>query len=112
MATVEECRSALEGLAARLASVDVGARRRHSLDRSLSCQVTDLRVAFSGRLVDGTLRDLQQVADPAAKIKLATSSDDLLALTRGSLSFPRAWADGRLTIDASMFDLLKLRSLA
>jgi len=112
MATVEECRVALEDLAARLASVDEGVRRKHSLDRSLSCQITDLGVSFSGRLVDGTIRGLRQAPDPAAKIKIATSSDDLVALTRGSLSFTRAWSDGRLKIQASMFDLLKLRSLA
>lgn len=112
MATVEECRAALENLAARLASVDEGMRRKHSLDRSLSCRVTDLGVAFSGRLVDGTLRGLEQVPNPAAKIKIATSSDDLVALTRGSLSFTKAWADGRLKVDASVLDLLKLRSLA
>ena len=39
------------------------------------------------------------------------TSDDLLKLTSGELSFAHAWASGRLRVDANVFDLLKLRSI-
>lgn len=111
MATVDECEKALVGLAQRLASVDPELRRRHSLDRSLSCTVTDLDVIFSGNLTDGSLDHISRTPLPAAQIRLTVRSDDLVALTAGSLSFPVAWASGRLKIDASMMDLLRLRSM-
>jgi predicted lipid carrier protein YhbT len=111
MATVEECRIALDSLAARLVEADPDSRRRHTLDRSLSCHVRDLKVDFSGQLVDGVLQDVHQVADPAAKIKLTIGSDDLVSLMGGRLHVASAWASGRLKIDASVTDLLKLRKL-
>jgi putative sterol carrier protein len=39
------------------------------------------------------------------------ASDDLLALTAGELDFTRAWASGRVKMEASIRDMLKLRSL-
>ena len=45
------------------------------------------------------------------QVKLSANSDDLIALIEGRLSVPTAWATGKLKIDASMLDLLKLRSL-
>jgi hypothetical protein len=39
------------------------------------------------------------------------SSDDLVALMAGDLSFTNAWSSGRVKVDASVFDLLKLRNL-
>ncbi|KDN82466.1 hypothetical protein KCH_57590 [Kitasatospora cheerisanensis KCTC 2395] len=50
---------------------------------------------------------------PAAKadIRLTTTGDDLVALVDGRLPFPTAWATGRLKLDASFLDLLRLRSL-
>ena len=50
MATDEECRAALERLAARLATVDGDEHRHQSFDRSMSCFVPDLKVTFSGAL--------------------------------------------------------------
>jgi len=111
MATVEQCRAALDRLAQRLAAVDHDTRSKKALDRTLSCHLTDLGVDFRGRLAGGTLTDIEQAPDPRAKIKLASTSDDLVALTDGTLSFPTAWSSGRLKVDASIFDLLKLRSM-
>jgi putative sterol carrier protein len=39
------------------------------------------------------------------------TSDDLLKLVDGELNMASAWASGRVKIDASVFDLLKLRSV-
>jgi predicted lipid carrier protein YhbT len=114
VASVEECRAALDHLGERLSAVDPDVRTRHALDRRLSCQVPDLQVTFVGQLRDGRLHDVSIVEDDSpveAQVRLTVGSDDLVALTHGRLSFGAAWARGRLKIDASMLDLLRLRIL-
>jgi len=46
-----------------------------------------------------------------AHIRLTTRSDDLVALAADPGSFGRAWLSGRLKVNASLFDLLRLRRL-
>jgi putative sterol carrier protein len=48
---------------------------------------------------------------PKADIRLTMSSDDLMALTAGELSFAPAWASGRIKLEAGLRDMLRLRSL-
>jgi alkyl sulfatase BDS1-like metallo-beta-lactamase superfamily hydrolase len=111
MASIEECEHAFHGLAAKLAGADPGTRQKASLDRSLTCRLRDLDVIFAGRLRDGKLLDIRQVDKPDAQVRMTMSSDDLLKLVAGELSMASAWATGRVKIDASVFDLLKLRSV-
>jgi hypothetical protein len=111
MATMEQCRRALETLAERIGAGAAEGRQAASLDRSLSCFLTDLDDGFHARLVGGELLNITEGHDPKAKIKLSVSSDDLVSLTAGDLSFAQAWASGRVKVDASVFDLLKLRTL-
>jgi predicted lipid carrier protein YhbT len=111
VATVEQCEAALRGLAERLASVDPETRKKYVVERTISCRIPDLGVIFRGRVDEAGLSDLEQVDEPAAQVRLSASSDDLLALTEGRLGVPAAWATGRLKIEASVLDLLKLRSL-
>ncbi|HTJ31662.1 MAG TPA: SCP2 sterol-binding domain-containing protein [Dactylosporangium sp.] len=111
MATVDECRAALQKLAERLASNAAHAREKLDFDRTLACRVTDLDVAFHGRLSGGQIIDLTDGDDPRAKIKLTSSSDDLVELVNGRLNVMSAWTSGRIKIDAGMMDLLKLRKL-
>jgi hypothetical protein len=111
VASVEDCRAALARLAAHLAANAVEVRDRVGLDRAMVCRVTDLRVAFRGRLVGGELRDVAEGDDPDAKIKLSAASDDLIAMVDGELDFARALATRRISVSANPFDLLKLRKL-
>jgi hypothetical protein len=110
MATVDECRDALHGLAARM-DANVERAGKIDLDRPLACTITDLGVAFHGQLTGGRLRNLTDGDDPDAKIRLISSSDDLVAMVSGDLDLPKAWASGRITVRANPFDLLKLRKL-
>jgi alkyl sulfatase BDS1-like metallo-beta-lactamase superfamily hydrolase len=110
MATVDECRTALHQLAARL-DANAAAKQRIDLDRPLACTIKDLGVHFHCRLKDGRLVDIQDGDDPKAKIRLTTTGDDLLALVGGELDLARSWASGRVSISANPFDLLKLRKL-
>ena len=111
MATIDECMTALRSILGPLAAHEAAA----GLDRSLSCRLTDLDQVVLGRLAGGSVRDLHAVADgasvPRADIRLTMTSDDLLALTRGELSFGSAWAAGRVRFEAGLRDMLRLRSL-
>ena len=111
MATLEQCMTALEGFVGKLAAAE-GAR---DLDRSVSCRLTDLQQVVQGRLALGSVHDLAALPDgptvPKADIRLTMSSDDLLALTAGQLSFGPAWASGRVKLEAGLRDMLRLRSL-
>jgi hypothetical protein len=111
VATIDECMTALRGILGSLAAHEAA----QGLDRSISCRLTDLGQVALGRLAGGTVRDLHAVADdasvPRADIRLTMTSDDLLALTRGELSFGRAWSSGRVRFEAGLRDVLRLRSL-
>jgi hypothetical protein len=111
MATDEQCRAALERLAARLATVDGEERRHHAFDRSMSCLVPDLGVTFSGALSDGHITGITTEPAPKAQVRLTVASDDLVALTDGELDFGKAWLSGRIKVEASIRDLLQLRSM-
>lgn len=114
MASVDDCRRALAGLAARWDAVDADVRARTAPDRTMSLFVSDLEVTFVGRLHEGHLVDVDVAVDgepEPAQLRLQCSSDDLLALTDGSLHPVAAWATGRLRVDASPLDLIRLRSM-
>ena len=110
MATVDDCRTALHGLAAKLAA-NGEARGKLDLERTLACRVPDLGAAFRGRLSGGRLLDIADGDDPNAKIALTAQSDDLVALLTGKLDVTRAIASRQISVKANPFDLLKLRKL-
>ncbi|GAA1520576.1 hypothetical protein GCM10009730_29820 [Streptomyces albidochromogenes] len=115
MATTEECRGALDTLSDNLARADDdGVRSAAALDRSLSCHITDLDVTFTGRLADGRI-DVRDTHDgpprERAEIRLAMTGDDLVAMVDGELNFARAWASGRVRLEAGLRDLIRLRKL-
>lgn len=56
MATIDECRVALDQLSGNLAQADGNVRGAAALDRSLSCHITDLDQTFTGRLDGGRIR--------------------------------------------------------
>jgi hypothetical protein len=113
VATVEQCEQALHRLADRLAEADAG--HAPKLDRRMSCTLPDLGVTFTGELTGGRLLDIAQVpragAQPDAQVRLILSSDDLVALVDGTLKMAPAWASKRIRIEASVLDLVKLRSI-
>ncbi|MFI7321505.1 alkyl sulfatase C-terminal domain-containing protein [Streptomyces venezuelae] len=114
MATMAECRTALDKLSDNLASADGDVRSAAALNRSLSCRITDLDVTFTGRLENGRITVLDSHPGPPrekAEIRLAMSGDDLLAMVDGELNFAKAWASGRVKLEAGFRDLLRLRSL-
>ncbi|MDX3850646.1 sterol-binding protein [Streptomyces sp. AK02-01A] len=114
MATKEECRGALDKLSENLARADGKVRTAAGFDRSLSCHITDLDITFAGRLTGGRIVVAGTLDGPPrgkAQIALAMAGDDLVTLVGGELNFARAWASGRIRLDASFLDLLRLRAL-
>src|SRR5580692_11557940 len=92
MATVEECRKALESLAGRISQLDPETRAAHLADRSMSVTVTDLGVTFVTQLgVDGAgpVTEAPAGADPA-NIRFRTQSDELIAIAAVPCRFDRA----------------------
>ena len=112
MATVKEARTALERIATRLTDVDSAELARHVVERTISCRVPDLDVVFLTRIHEGGLDDFQ-LADSTngAQVRLTVNSDDLVALADDELGVARAWASGRLKVEASLSDLLRLRRM-
>jgi len=109
VASLAECLAAVGELATRLGDPDNPTRGLP--DRTLGCVLTDLDVTISGRFDNGRLVDVGTDPRPRAQIRLTTTSDDLVALTRGELDFAHAWARRRVRLDAGLGDLLKLRAL-
>jgi len=111
MATVEECRQALDTLSERMAAHAAELSGKVSIDRPMVCRLRDLGMAFHGRLKDGVIMNIEPGDDPKARITLELTSDDLVALVAGRLDFARSWASGRLSVKANVLDLVKLRKL-
>ena len=115
MASVQDCEQALHTLAERVAGLDPEVVSKHGVDRTVSCAVPDLGVVFLAQAGPHGLHDLRcERADPPpspAQVRLTARSDDLVALLQGRLSPAAAWATGRLRIEASVLDLLRLRAL-
>ena len=111
MATAEECRQALERLTGQIQEMDPADRAAYLVDRDISCTVSDLGVTFLTHLgPDGASPvTVANGSDGQAQVRFTTKSDDLLALADDPGSIGRAWLTGRLKVQASIFDLLRLR---
>lgn len=114
MATIEECRAALTRLSDNMRHAEGDVRAAAAMDRSVSCRITDLDVTFLGRLTGGRIEVHDTLKGPPrekAQLRLALKGNDLLALVDGELHFARAWASGRVKLEAGLRDLFHLRKL-
>lgn len=107
MASKAECETALRSLVDAVSTLEPEVRRKYVVDRTVSCRVIDLDVTWTAHLTEDGLVDLCTDA-PKAQVRLSVSSDDLLALVEGRLAVPTAVATGRVRVQASPFDLLRL----
>ncbi|OHV29735.1 MULTISPECIES: SCP2 sterol-binding domain-containing protein [Pseudofrankia] len=111
MADRKQCETALHGLAARLDQLTArGGRPPRAPNRTLMCRLPDLGTSYVAELRGGCLRGIAEGAH-ASQITFTLSSDDLIAITEGRLSVTSAWTSGRLRVEASVRDLLRVRSL-
>lgn len=112
MANEEECRAALAQIAGRLTELDEKEFAQHVVERTISCRIPDLDLIFQTRLHAGGLDPFERTSDAkAAQVRITANSDDLVAMANDGLNVAKAWASGRVKIEASIFDLLRLRKL-
>lgn len=115
MATKDECAAALDQLAQKMSGIDSAERSKNLLERTVSCEIPDLKTTFHGQLKDARLIDVRSFTPPepvpSAQIRLTVQSDDLLQLVDGRLNFLPAMASGRIKVNASFGDLMKLRKI-
>lgn len=110
VATEEECRTALASVARRLAGLDEETRRKHVVERRIICRLTDLGVDIPLLLHPDGL-DFADPAPEPPQVRIEVTSEDLMALADGRLSYTQAWLGGRAKIHANVHDLLRLRHL-
>ena len=77
MATIEECRAALENLSDNMQKADGNVRAAAAMDRSVSCRITDLDTTFVGRLTGGRIvvdETVQGLPGEKAQIRLTMAA--------------------------------------
>jgi predicted lipid carrier protein YhbT len=115
VATTTEVESKLEELIARLSDdADAAGELGRSLPdrRVLSVRVTDLDAEWWTELAGGRMGDLRRGSPDHADITIRAGSDDLVSLIDGRGSLFSAYLAGRIRVEASFSDLLRLRKLA
>jgi hypothetical protein len=112
MVTEAECRTALDRIVERLGEVDPEQFREHVVDRTITCRVPDLGLTFRSRIHEGGLDPFAPSDDwESGQVRITVNSEDLVALANDELHAAKAWATGRLKIEANIFDLFRLRRL-
>jgi hypothetical protein len=111
MATQEACFAAICTVVAKFNDLEVGNKRTKIPERTVGCTLLDLDVTYVGKLDAGYLVDVRDTRVHQADLRLICVSDDLIAIVDGELKFSHAWSTGRVRLDASMRDLIRLRTL-
>lgn len=113
MASRAEVDRTLRKLVKQLDGADLDDADLPSDARSILCSITDLRIDYRADYARGRIRKLRVVDEDeaAADVKIALSSDELVALADGKSSLPMALLFGRIRVDANARDLLLLRQL-
>jgi predicted lipid carrier protein YhbT len=114
LAYKEENERHLRDLIERLGRSDDGARelgRALPERRVLSLRVPDLGADYWTELEEGRLGELREGSQPHPDILVSADSDDLVDLVDGKGTLFSAYLSGRVRIDASVSDLLRLRKL-
>lgn len=111
MATQDQCLAAITIVVDRFNGHDAGSKRQRIPQRSVGCTILDLDVTYRGRIVGGFIVDVEQSQTHTADIRVICTSDDLVGIVNGDISFAHAWSTGRVRLDAGLRDLMRLRSL-
>jgi putative sterol carrier protein len=79
----------------------------------MGCQVTDLDASWYSVIEDGHVSPPTEAPPPGERVAvlLKLRSDDLIDLVEERTSFMSAFLSGKVRVDASLMDLLRLRTL-
>lgn len=112
MATKAEVTKALERLMARLDGKNADVRSAIPGRKVLRCRVLDLDTSWFSVIQDGHVSPPVERPVPATvDVTLQVNSDDLIELVEERSSFVSAFLSGKVRVQASMMDLLRLRTL-
>ena len=112
MASKAEVERQLGVLMARLGGNQAAVRSAVPGRRVLRCLVPDLGAAWYSVVEHGHVSPPSEASpNGRADITLRVGSDDLVDLVEGRTSFLSAFSSGKVRVDASIVDLLRLRSL-
>jgi putative sterol carrier protein len=112
VASKAEVERQLAVLMARLDGNEANVRSAIPSRKVLRCLVPDLGTAWYSVVDQGRVSAPSEAPpDGRADITLRVASDDLVDLVDGRMSFLSAFTSGRVKVDASIVDLLRLRSL-
>lgn len=78
----------------------------------LAIHLPDLEADYWAEMASGRMDDLHPGAPERADIRIRVSSDDLIDLVDGRASMLSSVLAGRVKIDASLADLMRLRRLS
>lgn len=111
MATADQCREALDSLLGEIAELDPQQRADALVDRTLSCEITDLGLRFWTRVgPDGAEPARQAVeGDGTAQVRFVTDSDTIVSIAEDPQRFAKAWLTGKVKVRASVMDIVRLR---
>jgi SCP-2 sterol transfer family len=113
VATKDEVTRAIERLMARLDGSEANVRSAIPGRKVIGCQVTDLDESWFSVIEDGHVSPPTEIPPPGegVAVLLKLRSDDLLDLVEERASFTSAFLSGKVRVDASLTDLLRLRTL-
>ena len=111
MATRAEVEATLGALLARFERVDATMKLLLPSQRTIETVCPDLDLTYHAYYRNGVIDGPHEGSAPSADIRFVCDSDDLIAISTGELSLARAYASDRVEIEASMTDLLLLRSV-
>jgi hypothetical protein len=111
VATKAEVERQLRVLMARLDGNEASVRSAIPTRKVLRCLVPDLGAAWYSVVEHGHVSPPSEHPPNRADITLRVGSDDLVDLVEGRISFLSAFSSGKVKVDASIVDLLRLRSL-
>jgi predicted lipid carrier protein YhbT len=115
VATKGEVEAKLRELIARLAGAE---NAQGSLARSLpetkiiAVHIVDLDMNYWTEMQAGRMDGLHEGIPGRADIRIGVPSDELVAMVDGKASLFSAFLSGKVKIDASLSDMLRLRKLA
>ena len=112
MATKAEVERQLRALMARLDGNEANVRSAIPSRKVMRCHVPELDTAWFSVVDNGHVSQPSEIPpNGRADITLQVGSDDLVDLVEGRISFLSAFTSGKIRVDASIVDLLRLRSL-
>jgi SCP-2 sterol transfer family len=112
LATKAEVTRALERLMARLDGNDSSVRSAIPGRKVLRCSVPDLDTTWYSVIEDGHVSPpVETPVFATVDVSLEVGSDDLVDLVEERTSFLSAFLSGKVRVQASMMDLLRLRTM-